>query len=83
MPPETCRGSVDAWILDTGFAVGLRTPKKPDHIPPAIARPGPRQASPFSADYRHWPATEGRAAHEPWAIEECPFRTWLGWMLPG
>ncbi len=27
MPPETCRGSVDAWILDIGLAVGLRTPK--------------------------------------------------------
>jgi len=27
MPPETCWGSVDAWIVDTGLAVGLRTPK--------------------------------------------------------
>ena len=23
---------------------------------------------------------QGRAAHEPWAIQECPFRTWPGWM---
>jgi hypothetical protein len=28
MPPETCRGSVAAWILDTGLAVGLRTMEK-------------------------------------------------------
>ncbi len=46
MPPETCWGSVDAWIVDTGFAVGLRTPKNEFAFRLRLLAPAPVKPAP-------------------------------------
>ena len=48
----------------------------PRFIPAASVKPA---LSGLKWDYCH--ATQGSAAHKPWAIQECPFRTWLGRMV--
>jgi len=49
---------------------------RPGFIPAARRKP-----SPSGMNRSGCLATQGSAAHEPWAMEECPFRTWLGGRL--
>jgi len=68
MPPETCWGSVEACILDTGFAVGLRTPNNQFAFRLRFLVPAPVKPAPSGLRRYERQSPRVAAARQPWAM---------------
>ena len=62
-------------------SIGLRTPVRWVEFRPYLSSAARVKPALSGLSRSGGPVTQGSAAHEPWAMKECPFRTWLGGTL--
>ena len=78
---EPQRGSLTWESRKPPSSISLRTPVRWVEFRPYLSSAARVKPALSGLSRSGGPVTQGSAAHEPWAMKECPFRTWLGGTL--